>query len=622
MGRATGGPISAAELASAPTELLDGARAGRRRARPGVSRARPRGSSTRPASGSRLAGDHTVVALAGATGSGKSSLFNALVGADVATDRRAPTDDVAADGRVWGDGDAAALLDWLGVAARHVVAPPVGRRSDAAAAPSRPWIARRPGAARPARLRLARARAPPRGRAGARARRRLRLGDRPAEVRRRRGCTTSSCSLLRQPRRRDARGAQPGRPADPSDRGAACAEDLRRLLAEDGVSRRQGDRHVGAHRRRHRRARAASGQCRCGDSRLATAPGRRRRAVAGRAAVRRRRRRGRPWARSARRDRAGARARRRGRCPDRARRRRARLPSRGVRAHRAGCSPAGPQGFAPTRCAGCASTAPGPAPTPWSSGADVRACSARSSIPAPTPVDARRPSTVATRASCASASDGLPPRWAAGGRGRRRPAATDAPRRARPSRHRHRPRRDRRPAWWRVVNVVQWLLGRGRSLGLVWLPCCWPSALPAAAAARDPARSASCRCPRSCSSSACCSGSGSGSCRGRRVARPGRRRCAGEGEARLRAGIARWPTRLSSPGGGRAGRATRDRERWTRRLERATSRLSRSADGPQARDPRRSRPQSGAGRLSGDRARQAASQSAARTAVRRSRRLT
>ncbi|HET7799601.1 MAG TPA: GTPase, partial [Humibacillus xanthopallidus] len=32
-----------------------------------------------------IAGDHTVVALAGATGSGKSSLFNALVGADIAT---------------------------------------------------------------------------------------------------------------------------------------------------------------------------------------------------------------------------------------------------------------------------------------------------------------------------------------------------------------------------------------------------------------------------------------------------------------------------------------------------------------------------------------------------------
>ena len=34
---------------------------------------------------SALVGGHTVVALAGATGSGKSTLFNALVGSEVAT---------------------------------------------------------------------------------------------------------------------------------------------------------------------------------------------------------------------------------------------------------------------------------------------------------------------------------------------------------------------------------------------------------------------------------------------------------------------------------------------------------------------------------------------------------
>ena len=45
-----------------------------------------------------IAGGHTVVALAGATGSGKSSLFNALVGADVADGRRPPAHDVHADG--------------------------------------------------------------------------------------------------------------------------------------------------------------------------------------------------------------------------------------------------------------------------------------------------------------------------------------------------------------------------------------------------------------------------------------------------------------------------------------------------------------------------------------------
>jgi GTP-binding protein EngB required for normal cell division len=70
----------------------------------------------------RLSGDHTVVALAGATGSGKSSLFNALVGSDVARigARRPTTSQPTA--AVWGSSDAGELLDWLKVDARHVVA--------------------------------------------------------------------------------------------------------------------------------------------------------------------------------------------------------------------------------------------------------------------------------------------------------------------------------------------------------------------------------------------------------------------------------------------------------------------------------------------------------------------
>ena len=75
---------------------------------------------------------HTVVALAGATGSGKSSLFNALVGADLAqVGVRRPTTSAtqaavfAADG-VLGD-QAAGLLDWLGIGTRHVVRAAEGR---------------------------------------------------------------------------------------------------------------------------------------------------------------------------------------------------------------------------------------------------------------------------------------------------------------------------------------------------------------------------------------------------------------------------------------------------------------------------------------------------------------
>ncbi len=70
-----------------------------------------------------IAGGHTVVALAGATGSGKSSLFNALVGADVAKiGARRPTTAVPA-AAVWGDAPAGELLDWLGVDARHQIGP-------------------------------------------------------------------------------------------------------------------------------------------------------------------------------------------------------------------------------------------------------------------------------------------------------------------------------------------------------------------------------------------------------------------------------------------------------------------------------------------------------------------
>ena len=65
--------------------------------------------------------EHTVVALAGATGSGKSSLFNALVGEQVSTVgvRRPTTSRTSA--AVWGGG-ADGLLDWLAVPTRHAVA--------------------------------------------------------------------------------------------------------------------------------------------------------------------------------------------------------------------------------------------------------------------------------------------------------------------------------------------------------------------------------------------------------------------------------------------------------------------------------------------------------------------
>ncbi|SDO05898.1 GTPase [Geodermatophilus sp. DSM 45219] len=69
-------------------------------------------------------GDATVVALAGATGSGKSTLFNALSGSEVSSPGvRRPTTGVA-HATVWGaDETSDRLLDWLQVPRRHRHAP-------------------------------------------------------------------------------------------------------------------------------------------------------------------------------------------------------------------------------------------------------------------------------------------------------------------------------------------------------------------------------------------------------------------------------------------------------------------------------------------------------------------
>lgn len=68
----------------------------------------------------RLSPDHTVVALAGATGSGKSSLFNVLCGLDIAAvGVRRPTTSYAL-ACSWGGGSGE-LLEWLGIPARHQI---------------------------------------------------------------------------------------------------------------------------------------------------------------------------------------------------------------------------------------------------------------------------------------------------------------------------------------------------------------------------------------------------------------------------------------------------------------------------------------------------------------------
>jgi energy-coupling factor transporter ATP-binding protein EcfA2 len=67
----------------------------------------------------RLSGNHTVIALAGGTGSGKSTLFNALAGATFSPPGVTRPTTRHAHACVWGMQGAAPLLDWLGVQRRH-----------------------------------------------------------------------------------------------------------------------------------------------------------------------------------------------------------------------------------------------------------------------------------------------------------------------------------------------------------------------------------------------------------------------------------------------------------------------------------------------------------------------
>ncbi|MDN5894549.1 MAG: YfjP family GTPase [Nocardioides sp.] len=75
----------------------------------------------RASSRMRLSAEHTVIAIAGATGSGKSSTFNALTGLELsAVGVRRPTTSWAS-ACVWGREGATELLEWLGIPPRHQV---------------------------------------------------------------------------------------------------------------------------------------------------------------------------------------------------------------------------------------------------------------------------------------------------------------------------------------------------------------------------------------------------------------------------------------------------------------------------------------------------------------------
>ncbi|MEH3033308.1 MAG: 50S ribosome-binding GTPase [Aeromicrobium erythreum] len=69
----------------------------------------------------RLSAEHTIAALAGATGSGKSSIFNALTDLELAgVGVRRPTTSWAL-ACAWGPEGAQELLEWMGIPARHQV---------------------------------------------------------------------------------------------------------------------------------------------------------------------------------------------------------------------------------------------------------------------------------------------------------------------------------------------------------------------------------------------------------------------------------------------------------------------------------------------------------------------
>ena len=118
MGSARGAVVSPEQLSAAATALAAAVDAGGSEL-PAAERARADAVVAKVAERTALVGGHTVVALAGATGSGKSSLFNALVGDAVAkVGVRRPTT-ATPTAAIWGDEPVGDLLDWLGVGTRH-----------------------------------------------------------------------------------------------------------------------------------------------------------------------------------------------------------------------------------------------------------------------------------------------------------------------------------------------------------------------------------------------------------------------------------------------------------------------------------------------------------------------
>ena len=121
-GRRAPGPDASAELQSRLAALSHAVEAGQGRV-PDNSLTAARAVLDRAGQRLEHSTEHTVVALAGSTGSGKSSLFNRLAGEPLApVGVRRPTTAIP-QACTWGPGaeGAGSLLDWLGIDQRHVL---------------------------------------------------------------------------------------------------------------------------------------------------------------------------------------------------------------------------------------------------------------------------------------------------------------------------------------------------------------------------------------------------------------------------------------------------------------------------------------------------------------------
>lgn len=90
---------------------------------PATERAAAEAVLTKAAKRLGFSGSHTVVALAGATGSGKSTLFNRMVGEELSQPGQLRPTTTSVTAAIWGSDQAGELLDWLNVRQRHYIEP-------------------------------------------------------------------------------------------------------------------------------------------------------------------------------------------------------------------------------------------------------------------------------------------------------------------------------------------------------------------------------------------------------------------------------------------------------------------------------------------------------------------